>query len=156
MLNLNGNWGSSPKSHGWSQISLILRARGMCLSKCWINFHKKGVWIIILAAWDDHGGYPKIPFAELALMYTWLFVASCSILFSALASNVLLYGFSSIHSCNSDWIHWPQSAKLSQGQMAQIIVRQIRPRKFNKSTKLAFSAACPSTACVISWPRKMK
>lgn len=43
-------------------------------------------------------------------------------------------------SCSLDCIHWPKSAKLSRGQMAQIIVRKIRPRKSNKWTKLAFSA----------------
>lgn len=50
-------------------------------------------------------------------------------------------------SCNLDWTHWPKSARVSWGQMAQIIVRKIIPRTSNKWTKIAFSAACPRTSC---------
>ena len=58
-------------------------------------------------------------------------------------------------SCSLDCIHWPKSAKLSRGQMAQIIVRKIRPRK-SKWAKLAFSAASLSIAHASSGPRGMK
>lgn len=46
----------------------------------------------------------------------------------------------SLTSCNLLWIHWPTTAKLSRGQMAQIIVRKMSERKSNKWTRLAFSA----------------
>ena len=73
---------------------------------------KKGVLLTILATWDDHGGYLQIPAAakniELALMYTQAFVS-----FSLQCSTVW-----NIHSCNSDCIHWPQSAKMSQGHVS--------------------------------------
>lgn len=46
----------------------------------------------------------------------------------------------SLTSCNLLWIHWPTTAKLSRGQMAQITVRKMSERKSNKWTRLAFSA----------------
>ena len=93
---------------------------------------------------------------ELALRSTRVFTASCGPVLSASASKVLLYGLSKIYFYTLNYIYWPHSAKLFQEQMAQIMVRKIRPRKSNKWAKLAFSAASLSIAHAGSGPRGME
>lgn len=93
---------------------------------------------------------------ELALRSIQVFTASCGPILSATASNILLYGLSKIYFYTLNYIYWPHSAKLFEEQMAQIMVRKIRPRKSNKWAKLAFSAASLSIAHASSGPRGMK
>lgn len=131
----------------------------MSLSKCLSWFPWEGCV-------NNHPGNSRWPWrlsvnstccqnTELALRYRRVFTAGCGPILSASASNVLLYGLPKIYFYTLNYIYWPHSAKLFQEQMAQIMVRKIRPRK-SKWAKLAFSAASLSIAHASSGPRGMK
>lgn len=141
-------------------MSLILKAWGMSLSKClswfpWegcVNNHPGNLgW-----PWRLSANFICCQNTELALRSTQVFIASCGPILSASASKGLLYGLSKIYFYTLNYIYWPHSAKLFQEQMAQIMVRKIRPRKSNKWAKLAFSAASLSIAHAGSGPRGME
>ena len=110
---------------------------------CQLNFHEKGIpypfWQLektVEATCKFHLLSKHWPGPDI---HTRL----CSKLWSNFVSfslQCLTVCQSNICSCNIDF---PQSVKLSQGQMAQLTVWKIKPKKSNKSAKLVFYCRLP-------------
>lgn len=158
MQSLNSHWGSGPEK----------LVRIIDLSN-FESLRDESIQVLIMISMrrcvNNHPGNSRWPWrlsvnstccqnTELALRYRRVFTAGCGPILSASASIVLLYGLQ-IYFYTLNFIYWPHSAKLFQEQMAQIMVRKIRPRN-PKWAKLAFSAASLSIAHASSGARGMK